>query len=191
MARTLSLEARSKVLTAAREVLYERGLDGFTIDAVAERSGVAKTTIYRHFSGVHVLLIEALHAMLDPVPTPNTGSLRDDLVELFLRRLPLVANPHLRPIVLGLLSASAHDPDLDRVATTMTAQRTQPIRTVVELAIGRGEIPPDTDVDLAADLIEGPFFVHVFVHRLSLDAGQIEALIDLAVAGLVHGTPHA
>jgi AcrR family transcriptional regulator len=131
MARPLSLEAHGKVLRAAREVLYERGLDRFTVDAVAARSGVAKTTIYRHFPSVHVLLIGALHDMMDPVPTPNTGSLRDDLLELFVKSLPMVEDPHLRPIVLGLLSASTSNPDLDAVATTMTEHRTEPIRTIV------------------------------------------------------------
>jgi hypothetical protein len=55
--------------------------------------------------------------------------------------------------------------------------------------MARGEVPSHVDLDLAVDLIEGPLFVHLFVHQLPLDGGQIERLIDLAVAGLVHAPP--
>lgn len=184
MARTLSIEAHDKVLASAKALLYERGFEGFTVDAVARHSGVAKTTIYRHFPGVHVLLIATLDAMIAPVPTPNTGSLHDDLLEIFLQRLPMTEDPHLRPIMIGLLNASAIDPDLERVATAMKDQRTEPVRTVVQLAMGRGEIPPTTDVDLAIDLIEGPLFFRTFVRRLALDEGRVRRLIDHAVGGL-------
>ena len=188
MARTLSLEAHDKVLASAQALLYERGFEGFTIDAVAVHSGVAKTTIYRHFPGRHTLLIATLDAMIAPVPTPNTGSLHNDLLELFLQRLPIAEDPHLRLIVMGLLNASATDPDLQRVAAAMKDQRTEPIRTIVQLAMGRGEIPTTTDVNLAIDVIEGPLFFHAFVRQLPLDEGQLEALIVHAVAGLKHST---
>lgn len=186
MARPLSDEAHRKVLDASRALLFERGLDGFTVDAVAQRSGVAKSTIYRHFPSVHLLLVAALDTIIAPVPTPNTGSLRDDLLELFFHHLPAVDDPRLRAIALGLLNASTTDPDFERVATAMKDQRTEPIRTVVQLAIGRGEIPSAVDVDLAVDLIEGPLFMHLFVRQLPVDHHTVTRLVDLAVAGLTH-----
>lgn len=173
-------------MRVARDLLLERGLDGFTVDAVAARSGVAKSTIYRHFACAHELLVAALDALVTPIPTPNTGSLRADLRELFFTRLPIAADPRLRRIVLGILTVKDDDADLKRLADALTDQRTEPIRTVVQLAIGRGDIPADTDIDLAVDLIEGPLFVHLFVRNLPVTEDAVAALIDLAVAGLEH-----
>ena len=69
MARTPSLEARQKVLVAAQEVVRDAGIDGFTVDEVAHRSGVAKTTIYRHFHNAHHLVVAALDCMITPMAT--------------------------------------------------------------------------------------------------------------------------
>ena len=129
MARTLSIEARQKVLSSAQQMLVETGIEGLTVDAVAHRSGVAKTTIYRHFANANELVVEALDCMIDPVATPNTGSLRTDLLELFKERLPLLADPQFRPMILGLLSASARDPQFERVNQSLKEQRSEPVRT--------------------------------------------------------------
>ena len=60
MGRPLSDEARERMLRAALEVVLEIGVPGFTIDEVARRSGVAKTTIYRHFDSRNDLLVGKL-----------------------------------------------------------------------------------------------------------------------------------
>lgn len=184
MARTLSREARTKILDAAQGLLLEHGMEACTVDAVAQRSGVAKSTIYRHFANSHEMLIAALDGMIEPLPTPNTGSLREDLFQLFTDRLHLAADPNLRMVVLNLLSATAADPELARIHDALKEQRAQPVRTVVELAIGRGELSRAVDPEVATDLIEGPLFLHVFVRQLPLTAEKLHRLLDLAIAAL-------
>lgn len=184
MARTLSEEAHRKVLQAAQGLLLEQGMEACTVDAVAQRSGVAKSTIYRHFANSHEMLIAALDGIIEPLPTPNTGSLRADLLQLFTDRLHLAADPNLRLVVLNLLSATASDPELARIHDALKEQRAQPVRTVVELAIGRGELSRSVDPDLATDLIEGPLFLHVFVRQLPLTVDKLHRIVDVALAGL-------
>ncbi len=104
MARTLSPEAHRKALDAARDLLLAQGPDAFTVDAVAQRSGVAKTTIYRHFASAHDLMVAAIGSLIEPLPTPNTGSLRDDLLALFRSRLDNANDAKLRPLIVGLLT---------------------------------------------------------------------------------------
>lgn len=184
MARTPSIEAREKVLAATQALVLDEGLEGFTIDAVAHRSGVAKTTIYRHFGDAHHLVVEALDCMVTLLPTPNTGSLRADLLEFFDQRLMLATDAGLRQMLLGLLHASAHDPELRRVFDAMQDQRITPIRTMVELARARGEVRPDVEVDHVVDLIQGPLFMRAMVRHLPTTSADVEALIDLAVTAV-------
>ncbi len=185
MARTLSREAHTKALVAARELLLEQGPEACTVDAVAQRSGVAKTTIYRHFASAHELLVAALDSLIEPVPTPNTGSLRQDLAVLFGSRLHLANDEDLRPLILGLLSSARRDPELRRLHEALERERTLPVRTVLELARARGEIRADVDLDQAIELIEGPLFLHVFVRQEPLSPEHLSTLIDLAVRALV------
>lgn len=189
MARALSTEVGGRILASARQVLLDDGVDAFTVEAVCHRSGVAKTTVYRHFANSHELLVAALASFVETVATPNTGSLRNDLIELFSSQLPLVASGTLRPVVLGALAAGARDPELQQVSDAMKRQRREPVRTVVELAVGRGEVRSDIDLDDAVDLIEGPLFLRALVHDLPFTRADLEALIDLAVAGLTARPP--
>jgi AcrR family transcriptional regulator len=184
MARTRSERARSDVLEAAREVLLERGLEGFTVEAVAARSGVAKTTIYRHWSNAHELLVDTLRGLVDTFPTPNTGSLRDDLLAHHRHGLGLLAQPGMRSVLLGMVQAAEEDPDIRTLHDELIDQRQHPLRIILELAVGRGELPTGLDLDLAEDLFEGPLLSRILIRGGTLDERELEHLIDWAIAGL-------
>jgi len=185
MARPLSFEAREKILSAAGEILHEQGVSGFTIDEVANRSGVAKTTIYRHFDNVDQLMVSALDASIAPFPTPNTGSLDGDLRAYCQITSQITCEPRLRVLMLELLAAAAVRPELARVKDAMLRERTSPIRTVVQLAMARGEIPGHLDPQFATELAESPFLANMMFHPLEppTDA-QLHRMIDFIVAGL-------
>lgn len=187
MARPLSAEARNNALAAAHELLLERGLDGCTVEAVAKRSGVAKSTIYRHWSSAHELLTAALRGLIDTFPTPNTGSMRDDLLAYFRHGLPLFTAPGMRSVVLGLMRAAEGDADLRAIHEQLIEHREDPILIIIELAVARGELPPDTDIELAGDFVEGPVFRHVLVRDVELTDAQLVQLVDWAIAGLRAG----
>ena len=73
MARPRSDEARRKALDAARDLIVEKGVVNLTIEDVAARSGVAKTTIYRHWPERTSLIVDAVNAMFEHLRTPDTG----------------------------------------------------------------------------------------------------------------------
>ena len=79
MARPRSEEARRKALAAATDLIVERGVGNLTIEEVAARSGVAKTTIYRHWPERGALILDTARVSFEHVATPDTGSLRGDL----------------------------------------------------------------------------------------------------------------
>ena len=185
MARSLSQEARTKILDAVAELLLGCGVSACTVDEVARRSGVAKTTIYRHFDSTEQLIVSGLDAMIAPFPTPNTGSLRGDLTAYCEITSQMSCDPALRGLMLELLAAAARNPELMKVKQAMFKERMDPVRTMVQLAMARGEIPSGHDPDLAAELVEAPFLSHLVIHALEPPTDErIQAMIDFAVAGL-------
>src|SRR5579864_4738110 len=68
------------ILGATLEILFEKGYAGLTIDGVAAKTGVGRPTIYRRWASKPALVIAALSQSVGLSPTPDTGTLRDDLV---------------------------------------------------------------------------------------------------------------
>lgn len=162
-------------------MLGDAGIGGFGIDAVAKCSGVAKTTIYRHWPNVNQLLVEALDSLIAPLPTPNTGSLRKDL-HLFLADLvPVINDPRTVAMLLDVLRASLFDPDLERIHSALMEERKKPVVTIVELAKGRGELPSDADAKLVIELIEGALFAQRFLRHALIDDQLIDQIIDRVI----------
>jgi len=184
MARPRSESARQKVLDAALEVIAEGGVSGFTVDAVAKRSGVAKTTIYRHFDSGNRLLLEAIDTVIEPFPTPNTGSLRSDLIELYASFLPTMEDPSTFRMMLGLLSRSAADESFRKVKAEFMEERHRPLKTCLELAKARGELPLDLDLDFALDIIEGPFASKRLMRGEPVTMDLLPLYVDAALDGL-------
>jgi AcrR family transcriptional regulator len=178
MGRPLSDEARERMLAAALEIVLDVGVHDFTIDEVARRSGVAKTTIYRHFESRNELLVAALDGSMLVPSTPDTGSLRGDLVDFLASVRPIFADPVVRALYLDIMSASARDHELAAMQQGMMARRSGPTRRIYERARERGEIGADVDYLAAFDIIEGPFILWSLFRPAALEAVDIEQLVD-------------
>ncbi len=178
------MDARQRILTASQSVLVDLGLGAFTMEVVATRSGVAKTTIYRHFEGVNELLVATLDQMIVPFPVPDTGSLREDLLEIAHTVLPVFAESNLRRLLLGIIHAAAGDDDLDRIHRAMMEERKGPIREVVEAAQRRGELPATLSLEVAFDHLEGPYMARWLHAPETLRTIDIEQTIDRSIAAM-------
>jgi AcrR family transcriptional regulator len=190
MARPRSEEARQSVLTSALEVIAEVGVGGFTIDAVAKHSGVAKTTIYRHWDSGNHLLLDAVDTAIEPFPTPNTGSLRSDLIELYGYFLPVMEDPRVFRMMLGMIARSAQDESFRALKAEFMQERHHPLKTIIQLAQSRGEINDDLDLDFALDIIEGPFASKRLMRGEHIAVDQLPKYVDAALYGLCgHPSP--
>ena len=106
-----------------------------TIDEIANRSGVAKTTIYRHFASKEVLVVEAVHACTSFVPVvSDTGSLRDDLISCFSGMTKASYEGRLGDMMLSLMDAAQRDPELGRLLRAQADQRRRFATDVLERA---------------------------------------------------------
>lgn len=175
-----------KILQAAAEALLELGVSGFSVDEVARRSGVAKTTIYRHFDSSAQLIVSGFDSIIEPFPTPNTGSLRGDLVAYCNITAQITCDPKIRILMLELVAAAAQNPELAETKQALMSERMGPVRTMLQLAMARGEISSDLGLQTATELAESPFLAHMMFHALEPpSAAHLDDMIDFVVAGLI------
>ncbi len=184
MARPLSTAARTKMIEAATDVLLERGFNGVTIDEVALRSGVAKTTIYRHFPDTRTLLLTAIDATITFAEAPDTGTLRGDLAEFLRRILPNFADHRARAANYELLAARLRDPELAARDRSLTENHRSAIPLLLQRWQARGEVSPDIDVLTAFEIIDGPFALRSIIAPESLATIDIDALVERMVLQL-------
>lgn len=135
---------RARVLDAVRAELVEHGYDELTVDTVAARAGVHRTTVYRRWRDVGGLLADVFDAARDDDWQPrDTGSLRGDLAALNHEvHAALTAQP---PITAALIAASFRSEEAARALQRFWEDRYTRCEIVVRRAVRRGEIPPHTD----------------------------------------------
>ena len=172
------------MLGATAEIVFSDGVNAVTFDEVARRSGVAKTTIYRHFETKNQLVIAALDGLTMFPDVPDTGTLRADLLTFFETIRPLFRNLELRAATLDLMAAAARDDELHALHQQTVRERTKAMQTIFVRAQARGELPADLDYLDAFDFLEGPFFVRTMLYPEKVDDLDFERTIDRIIAAL-------
>lgn len=147
------------VVGAAAELLAEQGFERITIDGIAERSGVARSTIYRHWPDRAVLLGQAFGVVCKIHEAPDLGSLVGDLrykVTQLARGLTEETWGRMLPSLIG---AAEHDDDLKRGLLAFNAQRRGEALELVQRAVDRGEVDGGRDFRGALERFISPFFL--------------------------------
>lgn len=188
-------EARKQaILHAAFDLLGERGLGATSMDAVAERAGVSKATIYRWWDSKELLALDALYAAWDTTrQTPRpTGTLRSEMLALVRPWVRLVAAGPSARILTALVAEAQNDPVF---AETYRAHFVEPrrdqARAMFARAIDRGEILADTDIEVVIDLLWGPFYHRLFHGHAPLNDRFAHRSVDTVLAGILprNGNP--
>jgi AcrR family transcriptional regulator len=174
---------------AVRRMLEELGYQGLTMEGVAARSGVAKTSIYRRWPSKAEMVFDLmLHSSDELPPVEDQGSLADDIDVLAGRFVVLVAGPLGRRIFPGLIGDAAGDPALlERLRNTVVLDGRKQIAQVLERSVRRGELADTKAVpDLQAVLIGAVLMFVLF--EPEIDEGLLRNKIaDLAMAVLSGG----
>lgn len=184
MARPRSEQAHRSAIQTTVEVLLESGVDGVTFDEISARSGVAKSTLYRHFGSKEALIALAARGCVTEHPTPDTGNLEDDLMFLFGRYEEADQVKRFPQLFPMLIDAGLRDPKMQEVVDEVIDERRRPIYTVVKLAQMRGEVSPDLDLDAAVATIVGPLTYRRIVERREVTLEFKEQVLRGAVAAL-------
>jgi AcrR family transcriptional regulator len=187
--RNRSTSVEQVVLDAASQLLAEGGVRHLTIERVARRTGIAKTTIYRRWrSRDDLALAVVLRMTRTVVSSPDAGDDVDSL--LALRNLVTGAVDILRStpmgsIMRGLASELATDPHLSTAfREQVVALRRQRLADIVAVGIERGELRRDTDIDLLHDLLFGPIYYRLLTSEAPLDTVFATEIVDAVMPGL-------
>jgi AcrR family transcriptional regulator len=186
--RPRSERARLAILEAAAELLLDRGLSAVSMDAVAERAGVSKATIYRWWPTKETLALDALFnewAAATPT-TRDTGSLRGDLLALLRPWARLAGSRPYGRVIAALITEAQTDPGF---AAEYRARFVEPrrgqAREVFRRAIDRGEIPAGTKIEVALDMLYGPLYHRLLHGHAPLNDRFVRDVVDGALNGIV------
>ncbi|WP_405132651.1 TetR/AcrR family transcriptional regulator [Nocardia sp. NBC_01388] len=167
--RTRSPEAHDAVLAAAAQLLEEHGYRDLTMERIAARSGVAKSTIYRWWRSRPELVMEAYaRTVAQRMPEPDTGTAAGDLVEFITRLYGVVDHPIRVRSLRGMMADAQLDPDFRTAFRGWIDTRRAVVADLLRRGIDRGELDPDLDLDHAVDLVFGPFWYRLLTDHAPL-----------------------
>jgi AcrR family transcriptional regulator len=154
--------ARPKIIVATLELLAERGFQAATMDAIAERAGVGKNTIYRRWASKEELVADAIHDLSPEVYVLEGESLYAVLLHQIREVSRLFADPLLGRILPGLLGELHSNPEFAHVwGERVVRPYRESIDEMLRQALERGELRKGSDPDLIADLLVSPPFVRI------------------------------
>ena len=169
--------SRAKVLDAATAILVESGPRAVTVDAVAERSGVAKSTLYRHWASRQELLVDVMRCNVPDVEPPAAELPFDDALRALVHALATVlGDPEWRAIMPAMVSLQQHLPELADVLHQDQSEKFEILGDVLRRGAAEGAIPADVDTELAAHALIGPLVFAILSGR-----DPIDDVVDFAV----------
>jgi AcrR family transcriptional regulator len=178
-------DAVQAILDATLSLLGERGYSRLTMDEIAQRARVGKATIYRRWPSKLPLVLDSVRGVSDEQLTaPDTGSLDTDVLTLFGAFIEALRLP-LGQALVRLLADAAPDPELRHVVYDELIRRRQlALRVILERGIARGEIRPDTDVDLVLELGSAAILHRLIISDEPLDLEYGARVAQMLLTGL-------
>jgi AcrR family transcriptional regulator len=180
--------SRRVILEAVLDELGDVGYGAMTIEGVAARAGVGKSTIYRHWPGKLELVEDAFRTLKAAVIVPAEGSLRDRVVDVIGQVACLVENSTYSSCMPALIDAAERDERVQEFHQRFSAERRSVLVDLLRDAVDRGELPAGTDPELLADALVGPILLRRLMLGQTVDPSTAEALVDQLLP--VHGASH-
>lgn len=183
--RPRSADADEAILSATRSLLAERGWEGMTLGDVAARAGVAKTTLYRRWSGKADLVVDAMAQLFETLRPVNAGSARADAEATIKELIALLAMPETQGALLALAAHAVRDPKLrDAVREKIIEQCRNIVRTGASRSAARGESNAKVrDPDLLFDIIAGTMIHRILIAGEPVDDDYLQRFLDVLLPG--------
>lgn len=170
--------SRRVILEAVLDELGEVGYGALTIEGVAARAGVGKSTIYRHWSGKLELVEDAYRTLKVPVEVPEAGTLRERVIAVVEQVACMVQDSQYSSCMPALLEAAEHDPQVRDLHRRFSAERRALLIDLLRAAVKDGELPADTDPEILGDALVGPILIRRLMLYEPLDPTMVPTLVD-------------
>jgi AcrR family transcriptional regulator len=174
--------SKESVLRATVELLTERGLGGFSVDEVSRRSGVAKTTIYRHWPVRSDLVLDACSQISTEQQVPDTGSFEGDVTAFLMGIADLLSMARWSSVVPSIVDAAEREPELAEIHSRIQLGHTGPLQEIITRAARKGEIPVSTDSSTMIAALLGPLFYRRWFSREPLDEQFVKAVAQNVIS---------
>lgn len=173
------------ILKAARELVNETGFGCLTVEGIAARAGVGKTTIYRRWPNKASIVLDAFFEDDSPhIAFPDTGNVRDD-IRRQMRKLVKELNGPLGCKISMLLANGQFDEEMaEAFRTRWIEPRRNEAREVIKRGVERGEIRKDVDPEVMVDALYGPIYFRLLAEHAPLTQRFADELAELVVGGL-------
>ena len=176
--RPRSAKVDLAIREATQDLLVQEGYGGMTIEGIAARAGVGKAAIYRRWATKAELVVDSLRAHDGmQIPLPDTGDARADM-EVMLCALQRSMAGDDGPVLAAFVAEKFRNPEL-RAAfdRAFVAERRRHLRHLVTSAVELGDLPPNTDVELVADLGPAMLSHRLFMHRSPPEPGLPKRIV--------------
>ena len=175
--------SRRVILEAVLDELGAVGYGALTIEAVAARAGVGKSTIYRHWPGKLALVEDAFRTLKAQAVIPESGPIRERITTFLEQLAELVEASTYSACMPALIDAAERDPQVRAFHCDFSAERRAVLVDVLCGAVSNGELPADTNAELLADALVGPIVMRRLMSYEPFDPAQVPALVDQVMPG--------
>ncbi|MFN6527135.1 TetR/AcrR family transcriptional regulator [Nostoc sp. ChiSLP03a] len=187
--RPRSIHADQAILQATLDLLAEVGYESMSIEAIASRAGVGKTTIYRRYTSKEELVADAIESLRDDLAIPDTDSFWGDMDILIKNAAKKIDSPLGRQTLALIISTASSNPQFAEVYwTKYTKLRREAFSKILKRAKSRGEIHKDADVDLIIDLVSGSlYYALIFKPTTEPVEAYMRRTMNLLLKGIESG----
>ena len=183
MSRPRDEDARARILQASLEALEVLGYPGVTCEAIADRAGASKATIYRWWPHKEAVMLEALReSVAQELPVPDSGSLKED-IRIQLHNFVKLLNSSRGRVFKGFIAAAQSDP---KVAAAFLSIWVLPRREFARRGIDRyqSELRPGLDMGVVLDSLYGPLYYRLLIEHEALTIAFADQVTELVWAGI-------
>lgn len=169
------------------ELLVEEGFEGMSMEGIAARAGVGKTTVYRRWASKEEVMAAALRLLDENVAIPDTGDAREDVQALIAEFGRTTKEAVIWPALRRVVGTAVSTPELLEIFwANVLAPRQAALRTIIERGVARGDLRSDLDIAFAVDAVAGSIIFQVLFRPQDGEPPSPELarrIVDLLWAG--------
>lgn len=177
--RPRSEDADKAILVAAIDMLHEVGYQGLSMERVAARAKVAKTTVYRRYpSKVELAVAAATQERDRGVPVPDTGDTRQDVAIWLRMAAAFQTQTNWNRVIAGIAAETRWTPEMEAARRAFWQQRVDDLCAIFQRGKGRGDLRDDVDPEFVVELALGPLYFRTLVSGAPLTPEYVEMLVE-------------
>lgn len=173
--------SKARVLRTTTKLLIAKGVAGISVDDVARRSGVAKTTIYRHWRTRSDLIVDACASLSTAQATPDSGSFEGDVTLLLHDLAHLLTNAAWPSVLPSIIDAAEREDEMAAVYARIQLGHAAPYLRAIERGKRRGEVAREMDDSSMVGELVGPLFYRRWFSREALDHAFVRRVVQMVV----------